>query len=140
MIDLAIRIGINAAALIVAAVVVPGIHLTTKPLDEQWLKIAVVALIFAVINSFLKPIVKKLTLPISLLTLGLVGIVINAGMLLLLSYVAGALKLPFKVGTFPPTFNLDTIVAAVLGALIVSIVAAVLGMAMAPRRIFGIRL
>ncbi len=137
MIDLAIRVGINAAALIVAAIVVPGIHLATKPLDEQWYRILAVALIFAVINTFLKPIVKKLALPISLLTMGLVGIVINAGLLLLLSYIAGALKLPFKVGTFPPTFNFETIVAAVAGALIVSLVATVLSMAMAPRKLFG---
>ena len=92
------------------------------------------------INTFLKPIVKFLSLPISLLTLGLVGIVINAGLLLLLSYVAQELKLPFKVGDFPPTLNLETIVAAVLGAIIVSLVASVLSLVLAPRRVLGMRL
>ena len=107
MIDFLLRIGINAAALIVAAAGVPGSHLSKlgSP-GPEWLKVLAVALIFALINTYIRPIVKKLSLPISLLTMGLVGLVINAAMLLLLSYVSGALKLPFKVGVFPPQIDL----------------------------------
>ncbi|HVA86858.1 MAG TPA: phage holin family protein [Candidatus Saccharimonadales bacterium] len=141
MIDFLLRIAINGAALIVAAAVVPGIHLSKfgGP-SSEWLKVAAVALIFAIINTWLRPIVKSLSLPISLLTMGLVGLVINAGMLLLLSYVSGALRLPFKVGVFPPKIDLETLVAAFLGGLLVSLVATILSLALGQKKLFGIRL
>ena len=141
MIDFLLRIGINAAALIVAAAVVPGIHLSKlgSP-GPEWLKVLAVALIFALINTYIRPIVKKLSLPISLLTMGLVGLVINAAMLLLLSYVSGALKLPFKVGVFPPKIDLETLVAAFLGGLLVSLVATVLSLTLGAKKVFGMRL
>ena len=99
MVDLLIRIVINAAALIVAARVVPGIKLQLGPTLEDWLKVAAIALIFALINTYLRPIVKAVSLPISLLTVGLVGLVINAAMLLLLAFVAkDALAHPEQLG------------------------------------------
>ena len=140
MFGLLVRIGINGAALVVAARVVPNIHLTVGPAGVEWLKIAAVALVFAPINSYLRPIVKLLALPISLLTMGLVGLLINAGMLLLLSYVSGALRLPFKVGSFPPTLTVDTLVAAFLGGLIVGLVATVLSLVLGQKKIFGIQI
>jgi putative membrane protein len=117
-----IRIVINAAALIVAARVVPNIHMTLGPVGVDWLKIGAVALAFALINSYLKPIVKLLALPISLVTMGLVGLFINAAAMLLLSYISGTLGLPFKVASFPPTMSIDALVAAFLAALVVSLV------------------
>ena len=56
--NLGLRILINAAALIVASLIVPGIHLPKAPGAADWLALIVIALIFALINSFLKPIVK----------------------------------------------------------------------------------
>jgi len=140
VIDLLVRIVINAAALIVASLIVPNIHLTIGSKLEDWLKIAVIALIFALINTYLKPIVKLLSLPITLLTLGAVGLVINAVMLLLLSWAADGLNLPFRIAKFPPTFNADALVAALIGGLIVSVVAAVLSMALSARKVFGVTL
>jgi putative membrane protein len=140
VIDLVVRVVINAAALIVASLIVPGIHLRIGSRAEDWLKIAVIALIFAIINTFLKPIVRALSLPITLLTLGLVGLVINAAMLLVLSWAADGLNLPFKVGAFPPTLNADAIVAALIGGLIVAVVATVLSMALTARKVFGVPL
>ena len=122
MIGMLIRIVINAAALIVAARVVPNIHMTLGPVGVDWLKIGAVALAFALINSYLKPIVKLLALPISLVTMGLVGLFINAAAMLLLSYISGTLGLPFKVASFPPTMSIDALVAAFLAALVVSLV------------------
>jgi len=122
VIGMLIRIVINAAALIVAARVVPNIHMTLGPVGVDWLKIGAVALAFALINSYLKPIVKLLALPISLVTMGLVGLFINAAAMLLLSYISGTLGLPFKVASFPPTMSIDALVAAFLAALVVSLV------------------
>jgi putative membrane protein len=141
VIDFLLRIGINAAALIVAAAAVPGIHLSKlgSP-GPEWLKVLAVALIFAIINTWIRPIVKTLSLPISLLTMGLVGLVINAAMLLVLSYVSGALRLPFKVGVFPPKIDLETLVAAFLGGLLVTFVATILSLTLGQKKFFGVRL
>ncbi|MGZ6339421.1 MAG: phage holin family protein [Candidatus Limnocylindrales bacterium] len=139
--DLLIRIAINAVALVVAAKVVPNIHLTIGRAGEQWIKIAVLALIFGLVNSYLKPIVKSVALPINYMTLGLVGVVINAAMLLLTAWVADALKLGlgFRIGVFPPNFDVTTIVAAILGAIVISIVATILSMVLGQRKILGFR-
>ena len=140
MIDLIVRIAVNAAALIVASRVVPDIHLTIGSRSEDWLKVAAIALVFAVINTYLRPIVKLISLPLSLLTLGLVGVVINGAMLLLLAFVSKGLGLPFLIAKFPPTLNADALLAAFLAGILISIVATVLSFALSARRVFGVRL
>src|SRR6266536_1150546 len=113
VVELIVRILINAAAVLVAVKVVPQIEFK---FGDDWWKLLVVALVFAVVNSYIKPIVKALSMPIGLLTLGLVGFVINAAMLLLTALASEALKLGFKLGTFPPTINSDAIVGAIVAA------------------------
>jgi uncharacterized membrane protein YvlD (DUF360 family) len=81
VVELIVRILINAVALLVAVKVVPQI---VFKFGNDWWKVIAVALIFALVNSYIKPIVKALSFPISMLTLGLVAFVINAAMLLLL--------------------------------------------------------
>ena len=61
--NLGLRILINAAALVVTSLIIPGIHLPKAPGLQDWFALIVIALIFALINSFLKPIVKLLSLP-----------------------------------------------------------------------------
>ncbi len=136
MIELLIKIVINAAALLAAVKLVPDIEFRY---GQDWWKVAVVALIFAIVNSYLKPVVKVLALPISLLTLGLVGIVINAAMLLITAWVSGQLKLGFIVGGYPPHLSVTTVGAAILGAIIISIVASILTLAFGQRKVLGIR-
>jgi putative membrane protein len=140
MIDLVVRIAVNAAALIVASRVVPGITLHTGNKPEDWLKVGAIALLFALINTYLRPIVKLISLPISIVTMGLVGLVINAGMLLLLAFVSKGLGLPFAIAKFPPTLNADAVIAAVLAGVIISLVATALSTALAARRVLGMRL
>ncbi|MBI3536937.1 MAG: phage holin family protein [Chloroflexi bacterium] len=106
---LIVRLVINAVALFVAARVVPGIAFT----EGNWTTIVLVALIFGVVNAFVSPILKFLTCPVILLSLGLFTFVINALMLLLTSAIADALKLGFLVRDFG---------AAFWGALIISFV------------------
>ena len=112
---------INAVALLAAAFVVPGIRLTasaTSPGLNEWMTLALVALIFGLIHAIIRPVVFLLTLPLTILTLGLFVFVINALMLLLTSGIAQALDLGFRVQGFG---------SALLGALVISVVSFVLG-------------
>jgi putative membrane protein len=108
-----LRLAISAAALAVATAVLPGIELTTGSTTEKLLTLIAVALIFGVINAFLKPVIKTIGCLFYLLTLGLVALVVNALLLWLASVVAGWLSLPFHITGFVPAF---------LGSLIISVV------------------
>lgn len=132
--ELIIRILINAVALFVAVKVLPA-NLLSFNWGNDWWKLLVVALVFALVNSYIKPIVKALSMPIGLLTMGLVAFVINAAMLLLVAALSSNLKLGFKVGDFPPSFTSDTIIGALVGALIISLVSTVASIALSPRRL-----
>ncbi|MBI0297107.1 phage holin family protein [Streptomyces sp. PRKS01-29] len=104
----------NAGALGVAIWLLKDITLTGENTGRQALTLILVALVFGVVNVVVKPIVKLLAFPLFILTLGLITLVINALMLLLTSWLAGKLDLSFHVDGFG---------TAVLGGLIVSIVA-----------------
>ena len=134
MVELIIRILVNAAAVWVAVQVLPD-NLLSFEFGNDWWKLLVVALVFALINSYIKPIVKALSFPISMMTLGLVAFVINAALLLLVAFVAGQLSIPFKVGAFPPNITADTIIGALAGAVIISIVSTVVSLALSPRKL-----
>jgi putative membrane protein len=131
--DLVIKVVVNAAALWVAVQLVPQIVFNY---GDAWWKLLLVALIFAIVNSYLKPIVKALSFPISVVTLGLVAFVINAAMLLLVAFLSDQLKLGFKVGGFPPNLDADAIIGALLGAIVISIVSTLVSLALTPRRLF----
>jgi putative membrane protein len=132
VVELGIRILVNAAALWVAIQIVPQLVFN---FGSDWWKLLAVALIFALVNSYIKPIVKALSFPISMLTLGLVAFVINAAMLLLVALLSDQLKLGFKVGDFPPTLNADAIVGALLGAIVISVVSTLASIALTPRKL-----
>jgi len=134
VVDLIVRILVNAAALFVAVKVLPS-NLLSFNWGNDWWKLLLVALVFAIVNSYIKPIVKALSMPIGLLTLGLVGFVINAAMLVLTAAISGQVKLGFKLGDFPPTITSDTIVGAILGALIISVVSTLASLALSPRKL-----
>jgi putative membrane protein len=113
-----IRVVVAAAALGVAAWVVPGIKLTGHNDLSKALTLLVVAVVFGVINAVLKPIIETVGCAFYVLTLGLVAIVVNGLLLWLASYVAyNELHRPFHVTGFVP---------AVEGALIVGVVSWVL--------------
>ena len=124
MVDFAVRVLINAIALLAAVYLVPGIRAP----DELWQLLAVAA-IFGLINAYLRPIVKLLSLPLSLFAFGLVGFIINTGLLLLLAFISGQLELGFRIAGWPNgPFDLDVIVAAFLASLVISIVSTVLAL------------
>jgi putative membrane protein len=134
MVELVIRILVNAAALWVAVQVLPD-NLLSFSFGNDWWKLLAVALVFALVNSYIKPIVKALSFPISLMTLGLVAFVINAALLLLVAFISGSLKLGFKVGDFPPNITSDTLIGALVGAVIISIVSTLASLALSPRKL-----
>ena len=103
---------VNAGALAVAAWLLEGIRVGGKTTGEQAVTLIIVALIFGVVNAIVEPVVKLLSLPFILLTLGLFLIVINALMLLLTSWISGELGHRFVV---------DGFWTAVLGAIVITI-------------------
>ncbi|MCQ4207751.1 MULTISPECIES: phage holin family protein [Streptomyces] len=103
----------NAGALAVAVWVLDKITLTGDSTGKKIGTLILVALIFGLVNFIVKPIVKVLTFPLFILTLGLITLIVNALMLLLTSWLADKLDLSFHV---------DGFWTAVLGGLIISIV------------------
>lgn len=107
-----------AAGLAVAAWLLDGIRFTgpssgSAELQEKVLPLAGVALILTVVNTFIRPILSGISIPITILTLGLFQLVINGLMLVLTDRIADAFDIGFRVNTF---------LAAVLGAVIITIV------------------
>ncbi len=125
MADLLVKVLINAVAVGVAIKVVPRIIFDFGP---DWWKLIAVALILAVVNSYLKPVLKILAFPITLMTLGLFAFVLNAVLLLLVAFVSNQLGLGFTIGGFPPNFTPDSFFGALLGSIVISVVATLLGM------------
>ena len=104
---------INAVALYAAVVFVPGIHSQSA----NWVSILVLALIFGLLNALLRPLLKFLTCPLIILTLGLFTLLINT----FLFWLAGVLGSSFNAG-----FTVDGFWPAFLGGLVVTIVSVVL--------------
>ena len=102
--QLILKLLINAAAIWVAARIVEGITLEEEPLT-----IILVALVFGLVNTFIRPILKLISLPVLILTLGLFTFVINAAML---AITAGLLE----------GLAVDGFGAALFGAVIVTLV------------------
>ncbi|MEV7541433.1 phage holin family protein [Streptomyces sp. NPDC089915] len=112
----------NTGALAVAIWLLEGITLDDgSSLGRRTLTLVLVALVFGLVNLIVKPVVKLLSIPLFILTLGLFTLVVNALMLLLTSWVAEQLKLSFHV---------DGFWTAVLGGLIISVVSWALNLAL----------
>jgi putative membrane protein len=103
----------NAGALAVAVWLLDKITLTGDSTGRKIGTLILVALLFGLVNFMVKPIVKVLTFPLFILTLGLITLVVNALMLLLTSWLADVFDLSFHVEGFW---------TAVVGGLIISVV------------------
>ena len=112
-----VRLLVNAAALWVATRLVPGVSY-----DGGALPLLGVALVFGVVNAFLRPVAKILTFPLIIVTLGIFALVINGLMLWLTSSLSAALGLGFHVSGFW---------AAFWGGLVVSVVSTILSLLVA---------
>ncbi len=122
--SLLIAILVNAAALWVAVWIVPGLNWD----GNEWWKFLLVAVAFSLINTYLKPILRILTFPITIVTLGLFLLVINALLLMLTGLISGELNLGFHVADFW---------AALLGSIVISIVGWLISMVVGATRMAG---
>jgi putative membrane protein len=107
------KLAINALALLVVDSMFRGIWL------ENTQTTIAAAVVLALVNTFLRPFVVLLTLPINILTLGLFTLVINALMLLFVSWVI-------------PQFHVEGFWTAVGGALVISIISVLLNWFLKP--------
>lgn len=133
---LVLRLIVNTLALWVATLVVPGISLHenvgiydpgASALDNQIsvptiTALLIVAVVFTLVNAVVKPIVQFLSLPLTILTLGLFLLVINALMLMLTSWITGAVQL------FGAEYVVSGFWAAFFGAIVIGLVNWVIGM------------
>lgn len=111
-VQLALRIGGNALAAWLTIWLVPGLNF-----DGEWWWFAVFGIVIGLVNAFVKPLAKLLTLPIRILTLGLFTLVVNVAMM-------GAL---IWFGEQAETgLSSDTIWATVLGGLVLTVIASIL--------------
>lgn len=120
----------SAVAFWLLAVVLPSYtSFDMVTYEGEPIGLVVLAIVFGVVNGLIGPIVRLLALPIRLMTLGLIGFVINAGLLLLTAWISDRLKFTLTVGDFPPDLiSLYTFASAIVGAIILSIISSLIGM------------
>jgi putative membrane protein len=107
-----LRLSINIIAILSAVSILPGLHL-----EGPWWGLALVAAIFGLVNTALRPLLTLLALPFVIVTMGLFLLIINALML----YVTSALASGFGV-----LFLIDNLGWAILGSIVISVVSGVL--------------
>ncbi len=108
---LAVRFLVNVAALWLAQALVRGFDIDSAG------ALVFGAIIFGVVNAFIRPVVAMFSCVLTCATLGLFTLIINAAMLGLTAWIAGQLGLAFRV---------DGFIAAFLGALVISVVSTLL--------------
>jgi putative membrane protein len=111
-----LRLVINAIALYLAVLILPGIELTSGPVSILWL-----ALIFGLVNALFGPLLKFLTCGLIALTLGLFTLVINAFLFWLTSVIGQTFGIVMIISD-PVWWN------AFLGGLVVSVVSVIMTM------------
>lgn len=102
MVNILLRWVIYALLIIFVAWIVPGIEVA------NFLSALLVCIILALINTFIKPFIQFITLPVNILTLGLFSLVINALMLMLAGWVA-------------PGFEVEGFLSALFGSILLSL-------------------
>lgn len=135
------RVLINALALWIASWVLPGLDITTSATTDAVAKTGVaegtdlagttlaylfIGLIFGLVNAFIRPLVSFLSLPITILTLGLFTIIISAAMLYVTSWISSFTPVHFTIDSFFWT--------AVLAAIIITLISLVAGRLVGVRR------
>ncbi len=110
---LIVRLLAGAVALAVAAGLIEGIAVGPGTNTERVLTLLAVAVIFGLVNAIVRPIVRLISLPLFILTLGLFTFVVNALMLLLTAWIGDQFDLAFEV---------DGFWSALVGALVISVV------------------
>ena len=118
---------VTALAVFISLVIVPGIFVSGPGIffpnfelsaqGQQWISLGLYSLILAIINIFIRPIVKAISLPFTIITLGLFALVVNVAMLYLASYICNLLLFI--------NIHFASLVSALICSVVISIVSAV---------------
>jgi len=112
----------NAAGLAVAAWLLDGISFDGDDWQDKVVPLLVVALILGVVSAVVEPVVKLLSLPFIILTIGLFLLVINAWMLMLAGWVAGKVDVGFEVDGFWTALVGGIVITLVTGFIDVAVI------------------
>jgi putative membrane protein len=123
-----IRVCIIAVALLITALLVPDIVIEwSAQVEGVGFTLIVLALVFGLVNGFIRPIARLVFIPLNIASLGLFAVVLNAGLLLLVAFVVDLAFGPLlTIGGFPPDLNLESVGAAALGSFIISAISTAL--------------
>ena len=123
-----IRVAIIAVALLVTALLVPDIVVEwSEDAEGIVITLLILSLVFGLVNGFIRPIARLVSIPLNMATLGLFSVVLNAALLLLVAFVVDLVFGPLIViGGFPPEMGLEAIATAAVGSFIISAVSAAL--------------
>ena len=122
------RVAIIAVALLITALLVPDIVIEwSEEAEGIAITLVVLALVFGLVNGFIRPIARLVSIPLNIATLGLFSVVLNAALLLLVAFVVDVVFGPLiTIGGFPPDLTLEAVSAAALGSFIISAISAAL--------------
>lgn len=116
-----LKVIINAVAIWLATLVLDGLEVVGgDETAQRVLVFLVVALVFGLVNAVVKPVVKLLSLPLYILTLGLFTLVVNAAMLWLVGWLSEQTDYGLRI---------DTFWTALVGALIISVASFIMSLA-----------
>lgn len=121
-----IRFAIIVVALFLAGLLVPDIVIGwSEDAEGIALTLLALALVFGLVNTFIRPIAKLISVPLNILSLGLFSVVLNSALLLLMAFLVDVAFGPLIViGGFPPELGIEAIAAAAVGSFIISAISA----------------
>ena len=119
--DFIARLVATMAGLWVTTLLVPSISITSTTASETVIALAVIAFVFTLVNSIIKPVVKTLAFPLYLLTFGFFALVTNSLLFALTGWLSTSLGIPMTTGGF-----LSCLTGAVITSVVASVVSGVL--------------
>ena len=115
--DFIARLIATMAGLWVTTLLVPSISITSTTASETVIAFAVIAFVFTLVNSIIKPVVETLAFPLYLLTFGLFALVTNSLLFALTGWLSTSLSIPMTTGGF-----LSCLAGAVITSVVTSVV------------------
>ena len=128
MIRPGIRVAVIAVALLLTALLVPDITIDwADDAASIGVSLLALALVFGLVNAFIRPIARLVSIPLNIATLGLFSVVLNAAMLLAVAFLVDLVWGPLIViGGYPPDLGLQALITAAVGSFIISAVSTAL--------------
>ena len=115
--DFIARLVATMVGLWVTTLLVPSISITSTTASETVIAFAVIAFVFTLVNSIIKPVVETLAFPLYLLTFGLFALVTNSLLFALTGWLSTSLGIPMTTGGF-----LSCLAGAVITSVVTSVV------------------